>query len=182
MAAKTKMCGAKANANLSVNASKPSSTRESERPQVNDILTNRRDSLSPSPPPKPSPLPFIIDPGLPDSTIGPESPKSQSTSLPPPAPELPASSPIVEQAPSLPSPKNPNGNTPTMASRPLLTASYSSDRVAGQTAEVPLPQWMQDCLAATQSRYPNDRVGVILKPRPQNTEEPTMPEFRLKCP
>ncbi|KAG8730074.1 SWI/SNF chromatin-remodeling complex subunit [Ceratobasidium sp. 428] len=117
----------------------------------------------------------------PDSTIRPDSPKPQSTPLPPTAPELPASTPIVEQPPSLPSPTNPNGSTPTMATRPLLMASYSSDRVTGQTAEVPLPQWMQDCLAATQLRYPDDRVGIILKPRPQNTEEPAMPEFRLKC-
>ncbi|KAG8767055.1 SWI/SNF chromatin-remodeling complex subunit [Ceratobasidium sp. 428] len=170
-----------ANANLSVNASKPSSARESERPQVNDIFTNGQDSLSPSLPPKPPPLPFIINPGSPDSTIGPDSPKPQSTPLPPPPPELPASTPIVEQPPSPPSPKNPNGNTPTMAARPLLMASYSSDRVMGQTTEVPLPQWMQDCLAATQSRYPNGRVGVILGPRLQNTEAPAMPKFRLKC-
>ncbi|KAG8716639.1 hypothetical protein FRC09_015472 [Ceratobasidium sp. 395] len=177
----TKKPGARARANLSGNASKPSSARESERPQVNDILINGRDSLSPSLPPGPSPLPFIIDPGSPDSTIGPDSPKPQSTPLPPPPPELPASTRIVEQPLSPPSPINPNGNTPTMATRPLLTASYSSDRVTGQTTEVPLPQWMQDCLTATQLRDPNDRVGVILKPRPQNTEEPAMPKLRLKC-
>ncbi|KAG8785759.1 SWI/SNF chromatin-remodeling complex subunit [Ceratobasidium sp. 428] len=69
-----------------------------------------------------------------------------------------------------------------MTMRPLLTASYSSDCMTGQTAEVPLPQWMQDCLAAIQSRYPNDRVSVILKPRLQNTGEPAMPKSRPKCP
>ncbi|KAG8679550.1 SWI/SNF chromatin-remodeling complex subunit [Ceratobasidium sp. 394] len=68
-----------------------------------------------------------------------------------------------------------------MSMRPPLVATYSSDRVTGQPIEVPLPQWMIDCLAATQMRYPNDRVEVILKPRPQNAEEPPTPEFRLKC-
>ncbi|KAG9113372.1 Microtubule-associated protein, microtubule dynamics during spindle orientation, partial [Ceratobasidium sp. 392] len=58
--------------------------------------------------------------------------------------------------------------------------SYSSDRISGQSTEVPLPQWMRDCLAATQMRYPHDRMDVVLKLSSQDAEESSTPEFRLK--
>ncbi|KAG9119412.1 Microtubule-associated protein, microtubule dynamics during spindle orientation, partial [Ceratobasidium sp. 392] len=58
---------------------------------------------------------------------------------------------------------------------------YNSDRLSGQSAEVPPPQWMRDCLAATQMRYPHDRMDAIIKLRSQDVRESPTPELRLKC-
>jgi hypothetical protein len=41
-----------------------------------------------------------------------------------------------------------------------------------------MPNWIFDCLAATQRRYVNDRIDVIAKPRANENEAPA---FRLKC-
>ncbi|KAF8607278.1 SNF5-domain-containing protein [Ceratobasidium sp. AG-I] len=179
--AKAKKRGTKAtaNANNSASPSKPSSARESERPVVPELLINGRDSLSPSPPPQRSPLP-PMDPGSPDSTIGPDSPRLKDVTLPP-TPAQPTPPEVVEQPvpPAPPSAKT-NGSsagTPPIPTRPPLLATYSSDRQG-----VPVPKWILNCLAVTQQRYPHDRVDIILKPKAASADgTPAPPEFRLKC-
>ncbi|CAE6459210.1 unnamed protein product [Rhizoctonia solani] len=159
--AKLKKRGGKANVNANPSPSKPPSGTPA---------ANGRDSLSPSPPPQ-KPL----DPGSPDSTIGPDSPKAEppSLSLPPPVEEqkpTPSPAPAPSEEPSQPAP-DANGTTPPAAS--------PQSQVSTQTRDgVPMPGWILDCLAATQRRYVNDRIDVIAKPRANENEAPA---FRLKC-
>ncbi|EUC61258.1 SNF5/SMARCB 1/INI1 family protein [Rhizoctonia solani AG-3 Rhs1AP] len=159
--AKLKKRGGKANVNVNPSPSKP----PSGTPAVNG-----RDSLSPSPPPQ-KPL----DPGSPDSTIGPDSPKADppSLSLPPPVEEqkpTPSPAPAPSEEPSQSAPEA-NGTPPPAAS--------PQSQVSTQTRDgVPMPGWILDCLAATQRRYVNDRIDVIAKPRANENEAPA---FRLKC-
>ncbi|CUA68967.1 hypothetical protein RSOLAG22IIIB_08220 [Rhizoctonia solani] len=137
---------------------------------------NGRDPLSPSPPPQ-KPL----DPGSPDSTIGPDSPKAElpALSLPPPVEEQkPAASPAPAPAASdeppqsaAPGEANGRGTTPP--------AGSPQSQVSAQTRDgIPMPGWILDCLATTQRRYVNDRIDVIAKPRANENEAPV---FRLKC-
>ncbi|CUA72931.1 SWI/SNF chromatin-remodeling complex subunit snf5 [Rhizoctonia solani] len=165
--AKLKKRGGKASLNPNPSPSKPPSGTPA---------ANGRDSLSPSPPPqKPQ------DPGSPDSTIGPDSPKAEppALSLPPPVEEQkpalsPAPAPAVSDEPpqsAAPGEANGRGTTPPAAS--------PQSQVSAQTRDgIPMPGWILDCLATTQRRYVNDRIDVIAKPRANENEAPA---FRLKC-
>ncbi|KAG8746893.1 SWI/SNF chromatin-remodeling complex subunit [Ceratobasidium sp. 423] len=170
--AKAKKRGVKVNVNINPSPSKPPSGTPA---------ANGRDSLSPSPPPKPTPL----DPGSPDSTIGPDSPKAEppALSLPPPVEErkpTPTPTPAPKSAPA--TSEEPQSAVPpseTNGKRETPPAASPQSQVSVQTKDgIQMPAWILECLAATQRRYVNDRIDVIAKPRANESEAPA---FRLKC-